>query len=354
MTEVSIKKLAEECGVAVSTVSRAMNNRPGISPSTREKILAKARELGYVPNASARSLKIADSQTIAVIIQGHTSELLIEILSDLQGYLAKSGYDAFLQHVPDAHANVTTVQQIVRERKPAGVIFLGRFGDTGEGSANTVSRQLAGLHIPVVYCTTADFSGPPSRHSSVSIDDVGGAADLTRHLIERGHEKIAFAAVTSAAGLNEGYAWSLRYRGFAAAMDDAGIPINPELVVPSAHPVELYSMANGYESVRRWLEAGPPEFTALVTSCDAIGLGALRALKEAGIRVPEDVAVTAFDGLDFAQYCVPSLTTIVQPKAELAEATAQVMVDAIANPRHSTEQKWIRGKLKLGESTASY
>ncbi len=353
MTDISIKELAEACGVAVSTVSRAMNNRAGIAPTTREMILTKARARGYVPNANARSLKISDSNTIAVIIQGHTSELLIEILSDLQGYLAKSGLDAFLQHVPDAHANIATVQQIVTERKPAGVIFLGRFGDTGAGSANTVSRQLANLRIPIVYCTTADFTGPPSRHSSVSIDDVGGAADVTRHLIDQGHTKIAFAAVKNDSSLDEGYAWSLRYRGYASALDDGGIKLDRDLVIPSYHPVELYSMSNGYNSMKEWLKNGNRDFTALVTSCDAIGLGALRALQEAGIRVPEDVAVTAFDGLDFAQFCVPSLTTVVQPKTEIAEATAQVMIDAIANPRHTTEQKWIRGRIRYGESTAS-
>lgn len=353
MANVSIRQVAERCGVAVSTVSRAMNNRSDVSPETRAKILAAARELNYVPNANARDLKIAESQTIAVIIQGNTSEVLIKILGELQGHLAELGFDTFLQHVPDADANFATLSQIVQERKPAGVIFLGRFGDARDGTGSDVAAQLDDFPVPVVFCTTADFSSPQPRHSSVSVDDVGGARALTQHLIERGHTRIAFAlAAHHPHAFEVGYAWALRYKGYREALEQAGIAFDPALLVPSADPIEVYSAPNGYESVRAWLAGGAPEFTALVTSCDAVGLGALRALREAGIPVPEQAEVTSFDGLDFAAYASPSLTTVVQPVAEIAEATAKVIVDAITNPEHQVQQKWIDGTIRLGESTS--
>ena len=351
MSDVSIKQLAQACGVAISTASRAMNNRVGVSRATREMIQAKAGEIGYVPNAYARSLKILGEQTVAVIIQGHTSELLIQILSDLQEQLSQAGFSAFLQHVPDHQANFDTIHRITQERKPGGIIFLGRFGDTEHTSSDEINRKLSQLEIPVVHCTTADFSTPQSRHSSVSIDDVGGCAEVTRYLIDRGHTKIAFATVIGSNRLTDGHAWSLRHKGFVTALEDANIEVDPDLVIPSLDPVELYSMSNGYESVKGWLSSSDRDFTALAASCDAIALGAMRALNEAGLRVPDDVAVTGFDGLDFAQYCMPSLTTVVQPQKQIAYATARAMIEALTNSRHVARQEWIRGEIRMGEST---
>lgn len=327
-----------------------MNDRGEVSPQTRTRILAAARKLGYVPNANARTLRISDSGTIAVVIQGRTSEVLVDILGDLQHHLAAYGYDTFLQHVPDEEATFQTMSKLVLERKPIGVIFLGRYG-SGGGNAEELSRQLASLDIPMVYCTATDLSTPIPRHSSVSIDDVRGCYDLTTLLLERGHRRIAFAIADEGRAGEAGDAWALRYRGYRKALENAGIKPDPELVVRPADPIPVYSTSNGYNSVRDWLAAGPPKFTAMVTTCDAVGLGALRALHEAKLGVPDDVEVTAFDGLELAEHCAPSLTTVVQPKSQIAEATAQVMVDALLQPGRIPEQKLISGKIRLGEST---
>lgn len=351
MSRITIKELAEACGVAVSTVSRAMNDRSDVNPATKERILATAKELGYVPNASARSLKIASTKAIAVIIQGDTSELLVRLLGELEAQLALSGYDAFLSHVSDRKAQASTVEQIVSERKFSGVIFLGRYGDTASKDAASLSRRLAAINVPIVFCTTADFSGSPSLHSSVSVDDFGGAAELTRYLLGQGHRRIAFATMIQDSSPTSGHAWAQRYSGYRSALEDAGISHDPLLEIPAVDPTQLYSMTNGYESVKSWLSQGAPKFTAIVSSCDAVALGASRALQEGGIRIPEDCSLTGFDGLGFARFAVPSLTTVLQPLDNIAAATSRVLLAAIGEPRHATEQVWIRGEMLLGEST---
>lgn len=353
MARVTIKELAEACGVAASTVSRAMNDRSDVNPSTRARILETAKRLGYVPNESARNLKIENTKTIAVIIQGETSELLIKLLADLEQKLSEAGYDTYLSHVPDHKADAATVERIVSERKYVGVIFLGRYGNSGSKDAPLLSSQLARVGVPIVFCTTADFSGSPFSQSSVSVDDYAGASEVTRLLIERGHTHIAYACVGDERGRESGHAWALRYRGYRDAMETAGLLAGEALMIPAMNPPDMYSMACGYESVRAWLGEGLGDTTGIVCSCDAVATGVLRALHEAGIRVPQDVSVTGFDGLDIARYTVPSITTIEQPLDKIAQFTVRVLVAALQHEHRTTEQVWINGTLFQGESVGA-
>lgn len=349
MSGITIKQLAQICGVAASTVSRAMNDRADVNPETRARILAAAEKHGYVPNASARSLKISAAQAVAVIIQGEMGPLFLDLLTSLETVLSDAGYGTFLSHVPDARAHASTVERLVNDGKFSGVVFLGRYGDRADVNASALSRELARINVPIVFCTTADFSDLPSQHSSVSVDDYAGSYALTQHLIELGHRKIAFGG--AAAGRDTQHPWALRFSGYLSALRDAGVDVDPRLTIPSAKPEELYTMANGYESTRAWLAADPPSFTAIVASCDAAAIGIGRALHEAGLRVPEDCSVTGFDGLDMARFTTPTLTTIRQPLTEIAETTVRVLLSAISESVHSTEQIWIRGEVVVGEST---
>ena len=352
MVHATIKQVAERCGVAVSTVSRAMNNRSNVSRETRERILAVAQEIGYVPNANARGLKISDLLTVAVIIQGHTSELLVEILGRLQNDLAERGIDVHLQHIPDNEASPQRLYQVVSEREPNGIVFLGSFGANSEGMDDEMNQAIEAIHVPIVFCTAMPLMGTASRHSSISVNDTEGAAQLTRLLIERGHTRIAFAAADRGPALEGRDAWASRYRGYRHALAEAGIDLDPDLTVPATDNVDIYSVATGYDSVKRWIAEKKPEFTAIVTSCDAVGVGTLRALHDSHIAVPQQVEVTAFDGLEISQYSWPSLTTIVQPLKQISDLSAEVIHDAVTNPGHQPQHILLEGTLRLGESTS--
>ena len=349
MPQITIRELAELCGVAVSTVSRDMTDRSEVSPRTRERVLAAAAEHGYVPNVSARSLKITSTKLIAAVIQGETSPLLLELFGLLGTQLAERGYGLTLTQVADDSAHADTVARVVNERKHAGVVFLGRYGDQDHGEGPDLGRSLAQIGVPMVFCTTADFSGVSQMHSSVSVDDRAGGYQLTRHLLDLGHRRIAFASEGEA--VDSQHVWALRLAGYRQAL--AGAYGSPErgLVLPAALPAANYSMANGHESVRRQLAAHGLTFTALVCSCDAVAVGATRALIEAGYQVPGDCSVTGFDDLDIARYTTPSLTTVAQPLADIAATTARVLLLAVEQPGAAPEQICIRGHLIERESS---
>lgn len=349
MTQITIKQLADICGVAVSTVSRAMNGRADVNPETRARIQAAAAEHGYLPNTSARSLKISRTNTIAVIIQGETSPLLLQILGLLEADFADLGYGLVLTHVADGSAHAHAVARIVSERKYDGVIFLGRYGDQA-ADGSRLGESLAQVGVPMVFCTTADFSGSTWQHSSVSVDDLSGSYELTRHLINLGHRRIA--CVSEGIRGDGQHVWALRVAGYRRALDEAGIEIDPGLILPAAKPSNIYSMSNGYESIRQHLALAGADFTAILGICDAVAVGAMRAVHEAGLRVPQDCSVTGFDDLEVARHVTPTLTTIAQPLESIAATTARVLLASLANPKAAPEQIWLRGRLIERESTA--
>lgn len=349
MSDMTIKELARLCGVAVSTVSRAMNDRADVNPQTRARIRAAAEAYGYVPNSSARRLKIGSTKTISVFIQGEFGQLLVEVLQQLELAFAAAGFDTTISHVADPqHANAGTVERIVREGKFGGVVFLGRYGSADREASAQLSRRLAEIDVPMVFCTTPDYSGTAALHSSISVDDHAGARELTAHLVSLGHRRIAF--VGAGAEPDREHAWALRLAGYRAGLRNAGIPLDDALVVASAVEDQIYSMRNGYESVKSWLASAPDDVTALIAVCDAAAIGASRALSEAGLSVPADVSLVGFDGLDMANYFTPRLTTIAQPVAEIAQSTARVLLATMEEPTRAIEQVWIRGRLLPGES----
>lgn len=348
MAEMTIRELADICGVAVSTVSRAMNDRSDVSYATRKRIQDAARRHGYVPNASARRLKISTTHTISVIVQGELGQLVIEVLSHLADAFTEAGYDTTLQHVAEGQAHPGTIARLVREGKYGGVVFLGRYGSADRDVSAQLVRRLAEIDVPMVFCTTPDYSGADSLHSSISVDDQTGEFELVSHLIAAGHRRIAFVGAGSEC--DREHAWALRLAGYRAALAAAGIPFDERLVVSSAQKDQIYSIANGYESTARWLPDAPADLTAIAAVCDAAALGAARALSEAGRTVPNDCSLVGFDGLDLAKYYVPRITTLAQPLSEIAQSAARVLLATIRTPSRAVEQVWIRGRLIEGES----
>lgn len=349
---ITIKELAELCGVSISTVSRAMNARADVNPETRASILQAAEKYGYVPNTAARTLKLPAPRTVAVIVQGETSELLIQLLGLMDEALELAGYETFLCHVSDRKANAQTVQSLVVGGNHAGVIFLGRYGDADGENSPELSRSLAQLEVPFVFCTTTDFSTATSPRPAITVDDVGGAGRLTEHLLDLGHRHIAYALVNTQSSHSSEHAWMLRYRGYLQALESLGVPANPVLRIPAKDRSQLYSMSNAYRSTQAWIEETTDPFTAVVASCDAVGVGVMRALAESGRPVPECVSVTGFDGLEFGRYAQPSLTTLVQPIEQIAKATINALLASLSNNPVDPVHQAIQGEIFLGESTS--
>jgi len=339
MESVTIKDVARLCGVAVSTVSRAINNHPDINKETREMIMKVIEEHNYIPNNSARNLKRTDSKTIALLMKGISNPFFHEMVETFEQAIKQMRHSFIIQRVEENEDEILLALELEKEKKLRGVIILGGFNEHGE-------EQLLQIKIPYVFCTTG-IVGELGRQvcSSVSIDDLQESYKLTDYLCKAGHKKIAILAARK----DDISIGRQRLRGYRRALADNGLIYDEELVVFAPQDIVPFSMENGYNGAKKLLDE-KKEFTALYAISDNMAFGACRAIVDAGKRVPEDYSVAGFDGIDMGAYYCPSLTTIRQPRDEMALEAVKLLFDLIYK-RSGHEHKVFEGKLILREST---
>lgn len=341
MFEPTIKDIAKICGVGVSTVSRAINNHPDINPETKEKIMNTIREYGYVPNDSARNLKRVDAKAIAVLVKGIANPFFTSMIKVIEQECKKKHYAMELSHIEADEDEVDVAQKVVKEKRLRGIIFLG-------GLFSHSEEKLKKLSVPFVFSTVGSIPENISKniYSSISVDDRRESARMVDFLIRLGHTQIAILVAEA----TEESIGKLRLEGYCDALRSHGIEMNHRLICQTRNELSHFSMENGYLSTKKLLERGE-RFTALYAVSDALAIGALRALHDAGLRVPEDISLAGFDGIEMANYTVPSLTTMHQPVEEMAKDTTRLLFDIIAEKtkhQHITYE----AELMIKESTA--
>ena len=317
MGTITIKDIARICGVGVSTVSRALNNHPDINPETKQKILEIVEEYGFVPNNSARNLKITDSKTIAVLVKGMTNPFFTRMISAMEEDIQDKKYSMELRHVDEKTDEVEVAIELVKEKKLRGIIFLG-------GLSTHSTEKLEKIGVPYVLSTIFVNEDAEGDYSSISVDDVAESYRITDYLISKGHKKIAIIGAPE----EDTSIGQLRLKGYLAALKDKGIEPDKDLIWHTKEDSDTYSMNNGYNIMKEKLSENH-DFTAVYAISDTMALGAMRALKEAGIEVPDNISVVGFDGIDMGQYYVPSLTTIRQPFEDMAHKTTAILFDVI-------------------------
>ncbi len=315
MEQITIKEVAKLCGVGVSTVSRAINNHPDINEATKQMVMETIRKYNYVPNNSARNLKRSDSNTIAVLIQGITNPFFADMIQVFERAATGKKYSFVLQHVEERENAVDVAIQLEKEKRLKGIVFLG-------GLNSRAGEKLQRLPVPFVISTATeelDESVP-----TVTVDDVKESSRMVDYLVSCGHKKIALLA----AAKDDASIGKLRYNGYRRALQKNGIAYDEGLVQWTQAGQPIYSMKNGYRMTKELLESGQ-EFTCIYAISDSMAVGACKALFDAGKRVPEDYSVAGFDGLELSEYYEPSITTIRQPRREMAEATIRLLFDMI-------------------------
>lgn len=339
MDTITIKDVARLCGVGVSTVSRAINNHPDIHQETKEKILQVIRENNYIPNNSARNLKRSVSKTIAVLIKGIDNPFFSGMIKIFEEETQKMKYSFILHRVDEREDEVDVALELVKEKKLKGIIFLG-------GYFSHSQEKLEQLVVPFVLCTTGisdKMSG--GMYSSVSVDDFAESYKMVDYLCRLGHREIGILA---AAPFDESIG-KLRLAGYQKALEDHNIVPKQEWCFYSGEDVECYTMANGYEQMKKVM-AADLGITAVFAISDSIAVGACKAVFDAGKSVPENISVAGFDGLDIARYYNPAVTTIRQPVEEMAQATVSILFDIIKK-RSQNRQMIFPAHLVEGDST---
>jgi LacI family transcriptional regulator len=314
----TIEEVASAAGVSRSTVSRVVNGSTAVSPEALESVKRAIEELSYVPNRAARSLASRQTHAIALIVPEDTTRFFgdpffASIVAGITGALRGSDYLLNLLIASDDPGDKMT--SFVRNGGVDGALIVSHH--TSDAFIDRVADA-----VPVVW------GGRPVRIREgdyvVDVDNVAGARTATRHLIETGRTRIATISgpMTMVSSVD-------RVQGFRGALADAGLS-------PFAEEAGDYSEASGADAARRILAEGRPD--AIFVASDLMARGALTALRSAGIRVPEDVALVGFDDSSVALSTEPQLTTMRQPMYAQGEAMAGVLLSRLAgrDPAHTT------------------
>ena len=340
MESVTIKDIAKRCNVAVSTVSRAINNHPDINPETRRKIMKVIEENHYIPNNSAQNLKKSVSKTIGVVIKGADNQLFAKMRPVLVEGIAQYDYDSDIEYISISGDEIREALRLVKEKRLKGLIFLG-------GNHNRTEEDLKAVPVPFVMCTVdMDETVPKDLYSSVSVDSYQESYRMVDHLCSKGYKKI----VIFSGSRGDESVGRLRLNGYRDALKANRIEVDEQRIWYSQDWAEdVFSMANGYRMGKKLIESGI-DFDCVYAVADSIAIGAGRALLESGIRIPEECGLAGFDGLDETLYYHPSITTMRQPVKEMAEDAVKILFSML-HKGEANQHRVFSCELEAREST---
>ena len=328
----TIKDLAAQTGYSVGTISRVLNNQPHVSDLAREIILKAAQESGFQLNENARQLKQQQSNSLLVICKGNYNELFDTLLIAIQSRMADTSYTLIVDYIDESANEVRRALQLCREKKPQGILFLG-------GNQDHFQESFQHINVPCVLVTSSAADLSFDNLSSVTSDDEMAAAMAIQGLLERGHSNVVVI------GGHRTYSdiVRLRYEGCLRAFRERDIVFREE-----QYETARFTFAEGYRAARALLERNP-DFTALFAMSDVMALGAIRALKDAGKLVPEEISVIGFDGPEIGEYTIPRLSTVAQSVEQLAQKSMDLLLRSIEEGAAS-EHQVVPVRLLLRES----
>ncbi len=326
----TIHDVAKKAGVSPSTVSRVLNDKPGISEATRARVLQAARELGYIPDMSARGLAARRTMNLGFLVHPrHTlgpHSFYGEVLAGVDQEARKHGY-----HLVFAAEGDRPVPNMVQQNRVDGLILAG----CDIPRETIVNLRLQGVPLVLV-------DNHLERVNSIIIDNEGGAYEATAHLIRLGHRRIAFLCEW----LGD-LSFRERFEGYRRALADHGIPFDERLVAEGLPR----QPRTGYVAAQRLLDqVGDALPTAVVAANDLVAAETLRLLRERGLRVPEDVAVVGFDDGEVARHTVPPLTTVRVYRRELGALAVRRLLDLLEDPEQPPTHVRVFTKLIVRES----
>lgn len=327
---VTLKSLAAYLKLNPATISVVLNDVPGrsIPEATRERIREAARRFQYQPSFVARSLRNRKTMTIGILVPVLAEGYHTEVLSGIGDYLLEQDYFYFIAHHRHRKDLVEQYPRMLMSRGAEGILAI----DTHLDQA-----------LPVPAVTVAGHKPLPGI-SNIVLDHRQAAELALKHLHSLGHREIAFMRGQPYSSDSD-----IRWESTVAAARKLGIDIRPELTIQLGE--DITSPELGYPPVRRLLEKGHL-FTALLSFNDIAAIGAMRAMHDAGLRVPEDVSVVGFDDIEHAAFHTPSLTTIRQPLHHMGKLAAMTLLELMRHQSVQPPEIAVKPELKVRESTA--
>jgi LacI family transcriptional regulator len=319
----TIHDVAARAGVSVATVSRVLNRKEIVREDTMNQVLAAAKSLRYIPNVAARSLSIRRSQTVGIVLPDVHGEFFSEVIRGIDVAARKDRYHIL---VSGSHSDVGEMGEVLEAMhgRVDGLVVMAP-----DVAIDSLREQLP-RDLPMVLLNSSD-----ERHPAITIDNYGGARAMMRHLHDLGHTRIAFvcgpAANTDARERLRGYRTSMRGLERIEIAGD-------------------FTERAGHEAVKQILGLDPLP-SAIFAANDSMAVGALSALRDAGVDVPRRMSVVGFDDIPIARYVNPQLTTIRVDIAELGRRAFAVLLEVLAHPKSRVQRERIETTLIVRKSS---
>jgi LacI family transcriptional regulator len=327
---VTIRDVATRAGVSVATVSRALNRSGPVRDDTRRRIEAAVHDLRYRPNSAARSLITRRTRMIGVLLPDLFGEFFSELIRGIDEAAQARGYHVLVSSSHDDANDLEFALQGMHGRLD-GLIVMAPKVD------GAVLRELLPANVPLVLLNSADAG---LECDSLRIDSFSGARSVVAHLASHGHVRIGIIN-----GPAQNFDAGERLRGYRAALRAAGLAVDERLEVPGD-----FTGSSGYDGAHTMLRVGPRP-TAVFAANDAMAVGALSALREAGVVVPDDMALAGFDDIATTRFTMPPLTTVRGPINQLGIRAVTRVVDIVAGSAvQALQRETLRAELVLRRS----
>ncbi|WP_046176738.1 LacI family DNA-binding transcriptional regulator [Domibacillus indicus] len=324
-----IKEVAKQANVSIATVSRVLSKPETVAKETIKKVLAVIEDLNYQPNAAARQLRMSETTTILVVVPDITNTFFSNVLRGIEFVALENGYQVLLGDADNNAEREKGYLSILRQKKAAGMILL-----TAGIEAETV-EEIASEYPVVLACEYLEGVNVPT----VSIDNVSSARKATEYLINLGHKKIGFISgpMNSVLGRD-------RMKGFYQAMAQYNLKVEPDLVQEGN-----FSYKSGLDMMHKLLAYSHPP-TAVFAANDEMAFGAINAIEQKGLTVPNDISVIGFDDIQFSSIFKPALTTISQPTFDIGTKAMELLIGLMTKQEMEKTQYILENKLVLRDS----
>jgi len=322
--------VAEKAEVSVNTASRAINNKPDINLETKKRVLQIAKELGYIRNAAAVALRTKKTGTIGVVIADNRNPFYAEVLNGMEEAAREKNYHIILANTQRDYKKEEEAINLLLAKRVDGLLI------TPVQDRDDDIKKLIEANIPFVI-VGRDFEN--IEVEAVYNDEVKGGFLATEYLIKKGHKRIA---------LVDGFLYKSpargRLEGYKKALKKYGIPLDDDLL-----SVGDIDVKDGYERTKQLLEKGL-NFAAIFAYNDMMAFGVMQAIKEKGLRIPEDIGLVGYDDIPFSSLISPSLTTIKLKKQELGIESVKLLLSRINRVHKKTKKIMLEVELKIRET----
>lgn len=329
----TLTDVARVAGVSLATASRVLNHHPGVRPETRERVLAAMRQLNYRPNLLAAALATKQSRTIGLLVPDISNPFFAEICRGVEDACQVHGFSVIIADTDEDIGRQRRYIELMRQRGIDGIVFTSAVVD------DPSIAELVSAGYPCVFISR-EVDGVEA--DAVAVDDFYGGYLATKHLVELGHRRIAHLAgpLRTRPGLH-------RRKGYEAALEEAGIPVDPDLIESCEFTVE-----SGRAAAATLLSRVHPRPTAMFAGNDLIALGAMQEIRRRGLRVPTDISIIGYDRTVLADVADPPLTTMAQPMREMGHRAATMLIKRLAGKLNKPERVVLPVQFHQGGTTA--